>query len=703
MTNRVGPCTAHLNENNNIAILNTSEEEFIRDCCSLLQRGISPNQVLSNEYSLIEKVFQYLGERRFDDSLNLLLPLIEELTRKSADFKKRVTEIEYGIPCIDLTCQQIAFIYWKQLAKENHVDSPIAQHIFELVGNNMDDIYDCLFVGHLERVTFLLRSTRPNPNQIVYGQSIMQKVFQELAAGFYEEELQTVPDLILALLECRGNPNLQFPSISIKGKGKYQNPTCLHIAYLYWQALKAMRKSNEAKLMKEAFLLLLKDPRIDVTLRFTEISLDDRDGGHFSNDYLEGDYLEEGNLAHYALVDGDFGTVRKVVSLARNLIGSTCFTVTRKWLLDEAQNCYMASLIDPRNKQEMFFLPHYPSYRSTLNTLKNSSLTGTLANLYWEEKLEKLNRSTVIRYGRVSLTHIAARRLDREACVNLTNWGDNEGIPDTERRSVIDYARLHQEDDLIYNQREKTQKEKTAKAVFKALKQAQPLPPILPQAFYTFYQDGYQAMYHPGTKCAIVHEVLHEDMLKEKVSNNKHKGYRQHPSIPKMNRGSVQDFKAQGVVCGHAKPRADSLASDQALYDAGYLINILAQNQVLNNGLWKRVEKLIRDLTQTHLCLDVYTGGVFTSPIDMKGPKIVSYHVLGQGEVSMPTHLFKVVYIFDYGTGWKAFACLIPNMPLTYHTSLQQYFVPVERIQELSGCDFIGKHGMVNYFNPPGF
>ena len=379
-------------------------------------------------------------------------------------------------------------------------------------------------------------------------------------------------------------------------------------------------------------------------------------------------------------------------------------------MLDEAHRCYMASLIDPRSQQETLFLPYEQPiqyrylqlYESTINTLKNSSLTGTLAHLYWSypsgEKCGKPDRSTVIRYGRVSLCHIAARRLDLVACTFLTSIGDNGGIPDTERRSVIDYAKLHREDDLIHNKREKT-----AKAVFKALKQAQPLPPVLPQAFYTFYQDGYEAMYHPGTKCSIVREVLHEDMLKEKVSNNEHKGYRQHPAIPKMNRASVQDFKAEGVVCGHAKPRADSLASGQALYDAGYLTNILAQNGVLNNGLWKRLEKFIRDLTQTHLCLHVYTGGVFTSPVDVKGPKIVSYPVIGQGEVSMPTHLFKVVYIFDYGTGWKAFACLIPNTPLPYHTSLQPYLVPVERIQELSGCNFIGLYGTVACFNSLGF
>ncbi|HVW99392.1 MAG TPA: DNA/RNA non-specific endonuclease, partial [Candidatus Babeliaceae bacterium] len=291
----------------------------------------------------------------------------------------------------------------------------------------------------------------------------------------------------------------------------------------------------------------------------------------------------------------------------------------------------------------------------------------------------------VIRYGKVSLCHIAARRLDLAACIFLTSIGGNGGIPDTGNRSVIDYAKLYQEDDAACDIREKA-----AKAVFKVLRKSQALPPELPQAFYILHQEGYEVMYNPSSKCPIVREVLYEQVLVRNVDPNKHKGYRQNPSIPPMNRASIQDFKAEGVICGHAKPRADALSSDQALYDVGYLTNILAQDPILNNGLWKKLETVIRKLVQTHLCLHIYTGGVFTSINDMKGPKIVSYRVIGRGEVSMPTHLFKVVYAFDYGIGWRSLAYLIPNQPLRADIDLQQYVVSVQRIQELTGVDFLG-------------
>lgn len=95
-----------------------NSEQFIRECFSLLARGILPSEILDRGCSLVEQIFQCLGERLFDQHLNILIPLVQELVRRNANFKIEIQEIDQGIPCIDLTCQQIAFIYWKQLAKK---------------------------------------------------------------------------------------------------------------------------------------------------------------------------------------------------------------------------------------------------------------------------------------------------------------------------------------------------------------------------------------------------------------------------------------------------------------------------------------------------------------------------------------------------------------------------------------------------------
>lgn len=638
--------------------------QFISDCLMRLRQNISPYAPLSNGQSLLDRIFQYLGERRFDNHLELLLPLMQSLREKGTDFRRKITQGESGITGIDLThltCRQVALVCYDKLLRENHINKDNAARILEVVTGPLE-IDDCLFMGYLESITTFLQNTRPCFIDKPEGQYIMQQLFIKLTYGCYDEILhsrpEVLPDLVLTLLQCGADPNVQTAEITILGKGRYKNPTCLHVAYLYWQSLKAQNNSTKAKSLKRVFFHLLRDPRADVRVRFTELGLPKR---HFSNpfNFLHGEYIEGGNLAHYALIDGDFSTCRKVLALANDLVGSTCSTVTApKWLQNAAQ----------RNPETA--LPLKPS--------KNS------CSFDWWPDEEGL------KYQSISLCHIAARRLDIVACTFLTATGGNNGISNTAFQHMIEYAKLYKEDFAHHDRQTKINAR--AKVVFNALKTAQPLPSTLPQAFYVFHQEGYDVLYHPGTKCPIVRHVLHAGALTRNVDSSKYQGYRQYPLIPKLNRAAVKDLNILGAVHGHAKPRADSLVSDQALYDAGYMINIIAQDETLNNGLWKKLETLIRDSAKQHICLHVYTGGVFTSQIDVKGPKVVAFRIIGSNEVHVPTHLFKVVYTFDYGFGWRPSAFLIPNIPLTYHTDLTPYCVSVERIQELTGVDFLGKY-----------
>lgn len=609
------------------------------------------------------KVFPYFYEGRFDEHLELLLILVQEFVTRGGDFKEMVT-VDPGMHSWDLACHQVAFLRHKALVNQQHPNSQTAWRIFEIVGQRMD-IEDCLFVDYLEHASVLLRNTKPNLSNTLYGQSLMKKIFQDLVDGYYDKVLYAFPDLVHALLECRGDPNLSFTSIKIRRKGEYQNPTCLHVTYLCWKSLKEEGRSEDAKYVRKAFFHLLRDPSIDVRVQFSEIALE-RDGGHFSStsNMFEGDYIEEGTLAHYALADGDFDTCKKVLSLAHDLMGSTCCTTSGKWLLHNAT----------LERGEGTVFQYTPD---NVEILWNDELPH-----WWGPK-----SSIVVRHKNVSLCHIAARRLDLLACTYLAAIGGAQGLSN----DIVQYAKLHLEDFSHSFQQIKTNR-KIFRTVMHALKTAHPLPTILPQAFYTLHHEGYDVMYHPDTKCPIVREVLHVGSLVRNVDTKKYQGYRQDHLIPEMNRAALADFKTPGIICGHARPRANANISDQALYDVGYLTNIMAQDPMLNNGLWKKLEKMMRDWTQQHLCLHVYTGGAFTSPFDIKGPKTITHGVIGLNEVHVPTHLFKVVYAYDYGIGWRSCAYLIPNIPLNADTDLNQYLVSVQRIQEITGVDFLGKY-----------
>ncbi len=364
-------------------------------------------------------------------------------------------------------------------------------------------------------------------------------------------------------------------------------------------------------------------------------------------------------------------------------------TVTGKQLLDEALTHNQTAhflIIRPFNGSPNFLnyiLVEQRPETSIVESIKQSTSLGDIARLKWEQKPKWFKKisSEVRRLGDVSLCHLAARALNLEACAALTAVGANGTLKDSNHRSPSDYAKMFMVEAFPL------ELSKTIKKVCKALTQGQLLPRTLPQAFYVYRREGYDVIHFPVLKCSIIRHLLYEGNLVQNVDGKKYNNYRQDPMIPELNRATFADYKENGLnlALGHEKPRADARDADAHLYDAGYLTNILPQDAILNNGLWKTIEREIRQLTQQHLCLHIYTGGVFTTPVDVKGPKEITHKVIGTREVHVPTHLFKVVYTFDYGFNWRAFAILVPNTP----TGTRQY-VSVQRIQELTGVDFLG-------------
>lgn len=664
-------------------------EDWILNCLSLLHQKVNPNKQLADGYSLVQKSFKYLGERAFDRDLRTFLLLVETLATKGADFGLRVTEIEHGIPCIDFSCGQIAYIYWKQLAKENNQNAPLAWQCFEKVGQDMD-IYDCLQIGYLTKVCEILRSGQVNPNLMAdrYTPSPWENFFQSLVWGFFDNEMVnemgSVPKTIKTFLEFHADPNFRFEKIEIKNKGIYHNATCLHLAFLYWRVLKTEKKTKEAQWMKQAFHHILADPRADVRARFSEYELIDMPTGHFSM-YMQGDHLEDATLAHIALAEGNWKTSRKVLSMAHDLVGSTCMAVRGKDLyatmLSQVRCGYEVRILYPQR----VVLTEQQPLKHVIGALKQSPSVGTLAVIDWgEDRGEQFiwwmkDNNEIARRRDVSLCHLAARILDLEACSALTAVGANGNFTDSECRTPHNYAQMFMSEAFT------AEHSKTIRKIGKALKKGQLLPPTLPAAFYIYRREGYDVIHFPTFKFSMVRHLLYDGVPIQKIDAKTHTGYRQDPLIPPLNRAKVTDYKVDGLVLGHQKPRADARDTEVNLYDVGYLTNIIPQDGILNNGLWKSLENEIRQLAKVHLCIHVYTGGVFTTDTDIKGPKQFTHRVVGANEVHVPTHLFKVIYMFDYPYGWRSLAILVRNSP----TGTKQH-VTVQRIQELTGVDFLG-------------
>nr|MBP7074539.1 DNA/RNA non-specific endonuclease [Rhabdochlamydiaceae bacterium] len=436
----------------------------------------------------------------------------------------------------------------------------------------------------------------------------ISETFTRIAQGTYLEEnkLKHVPRWIKEKLQRHENPNSPFESITIVGKGKYQNATCLHVAYLYWRYLIANDDPN-SKYLRDTFDQLLKDPRIDVRAAFTEERLFDRDEGHFSPpDSYGGVYIENGNLAHYALLEEDFETMMKIVSLAGDLLDTTCSTVSCKWFLEEPpmEEIKCVKLFDPDERQ-WTTTTDLSDRKELLNRIKNTTVNGLLAKIHWTEG----TYSNVIRRNNVSLLHIAVRKADLPASTFLAS--KQKEILDSRNLSASQYAIEITEGKLLrISSEEKKQK---VSEIFKILQFVKPLPDPLPKAFYVLHRGGLDFLYFPATKSSIARETLWKEKIELKVVRGRRPTYKEDSSIPVNSRATVEDFKDYGTVYGHLVPDANSRYSEKAHQAAYFLTNFVSQDSVMNNGLWKSLENKVREMAKEHLCLHVYSVGVFKS------------------------------------------------------------------------------------------
>ncbi|EER17572.1 conserved hypothetical protein [Perkinsus marinus ATCC 50983] len=178
-------------------------------------------------------------------------------------------------------------------------------------------------------------------------------------------------------------------------------------------------------------------------------------------------------------------------------------------------------------------------------------------------------------------------------------------------------------------------------------------------------------------------------------------------------RASNADYWDSGWSRGHLS-MAGAHKDDQNAQNDTFLLsgNIVPQDLSMNGSDWLRLEYLTLDLAREHGpdsndVVYVVSGPLWmadspdeklTKEIGAKPhtkvlndgsngkPKryVVKYEVIGDNELAVPTHMFKVVY--DTKTNSSA-AFIMPNTAIRYEKNLKQYQVPIERVEKATGLD----------------
>ena len=150
--------------------------------------------------------------------------------------------------------------------------------------------------------------------------------------------------------------------------------------------------------------------------------------------------------------------------------------------------------------------------------------------------------------------------------------------------------------------------------------------------------------------------------------------FRKDPKLIK-NSADLKDYKSSGYDRGHLAPAADMKYNSNSMSESFYLSNVSPQLPSFNRGIWKRIEKQIREWSYMYGELIVITGPVL---------ECENFGKIGTNSVTIPKWYYKVV--IDPYNYKRNLAILIENTSSS--NSVKSYVITIDQLEEFSGIDF---------------
>ncbi|KAM8758166.1 nuclease EXOG, mitochondrial isoform 1-T1 [Rhynchonycteris naso] len=207
------------------------------------------------------------------------------------------------------------------------------------------------------------------------------------------------------------------------------------------------------------------------------------------------------------------------------------------------------------------------------------------------------------------------------------------------------------------------------------------------------------------TKCYTNHALSYDQSKRvprwvlEHISKSKIMGdadrrdcnFKPDPSIPQAFSAVNKDYIGSGWSRGHMAPAGNNKFSSKAMAETFYLSNIVPQNIDNNAGYWNRIEMYCRELTERFEDVWIVSGPLTLPQTRSDGKKIVSYQVIGEDNVAVPSHLYKVILARRSPVSTEPLALgafVVPNEAIGFQPQLSEFQVSVQDLEKLSGLVF---------------
>lgn len=206
-----------------------------------------------------------------------------------------------------------------------------------------------------------------------------------------------------------------------------------------------------------------------------------------------------------------------------------------------------------------------------------------------------------------------------------------------------------------------------------------------PQAVYERVREGYVVAQDARLKIPVwvQYELTRADLHGPASRSD---DFKADASIPVGSRAELPDYQGSELDRGHMAPAEDMDRSSRVMSESFLLSNMAPQVGIgFNRHIWSYLEAAIRGWVEQRGTLTIITGPVFA----VEGGA-VSYKVIGENHVAVPSHFYKIVVDANNPNRVEALAFLLPNKALSDH-HYEEFLVSIDEIEKATGLNFLSE------------
>jgi len=223
----------------------------------------------------------------------------------------------------------------------------------------------------------------------------------------------------------------------------------------------------------------------------------------------------------------------------------------------------------------------------------------------------------------------------------------------------------------------------------------------------------------------VAEHLSREVADKEQVANRKGVNFGPDPTVPKEFSSDNRDYWGSGWSRGHMAPAGNNKHCQDSMNQTFYYTNVVPQDLDNNGNYWNRLEIWCRNLVKQYQDVWITSGPLWLAVEEppkeeettndqsdkvldggdtdvaqaetKKKRKVrpprpaarrMSYPVIGPNQVSVPTHLYKVIVVSDPTLiGPQLAAFVVPNKPVE-DRHLTEFQVDLKKLERESGLTF---------------